>query len=67
MARMVARAAGRPDSAVEFLPRPEDDPERRQPDITRAVKELGWEPLVDLEEGIRRTLPWFSHALEGAG
>jgi UDP-glucuronate decarboxylase len=66
MARMVARAAGRPDSAVEFLPRPEDDPERRRPDITRAVKELGWEPQVGLEEGIRRTLPWFSHALEAA-
>jgi dTDP-glucose 4,6-dehydratase len=67
MARMVASAAGRADSAVQFLPRPEDDPERRRPDITRAVKELGWEPQVGLESGIRLTLPWFGHALEAAG
>jgi dTDP-glucose 4,6-dehydratase len=41
-----------------------DDPEVRRPDITRAVNELGWKPEVSLEEGIRRTLPWFRRALE---
>jgi len=44
-----------------------DDPEVRRPDITKAVNELGWKPEVGLEEGIRRTLPWFRHALEAVG
>jgi len=35
------------------------DPQRRQPDITRARKILNWEPKIDLEEGIRRTIPFF--------
>jgi len=36
-----------------------DDPQRRQPDITRARNILGWEPKVSLEEGIKRTVPYF--------
>jgi dTDP-glucose 4,6-dehydratase len=63
LAQMVARAAGS-GPGVRFLPRPVDDPEVRRPDITRAVNELGWKPEVSLEEGIRRTLPWFRRALE---
>ena len=66
LARMVAAAAGT-QPGVEFLPRPVDDPEVRRPDITKAVDELGWKPEVSLEEGIRRTLPWFRRALEAAG
>ena len=31
----------------------------RRPDITRAREVLGWEPKVDFEEGMRRTVPWF--------
>src|SRR5919109_1624196 len=65
LARMVAAAAGtRP--RIEFRLRPVDDPEVRRPDITKAVNELGWKPQVSLEEGIRRTLPWFRRALEAA-
>jgi dTDP-glucose 4,6-dehydratase len=67
LARIVASAAGADPSAVEFVPRPVDDPEVRRPDITRAVNELGWKPEVSLEEGVRRTLPWFRRALETAG
>ena len=33
-----------------------DDPQVRQPDITRAKQLLGWEPEIDLEEGLRRTI-----------
>jgi nucleoside-diphosphate-sugar epimerase len=40
-----------------------DDPEVRRPDITRAMELLDWKPAVTLEEGIRRTLPWFRRAL----
>jgi nucleoside-diphosphate-sugar epimerase len=36
-----------------------DDPKVRQPDITRARTLLGWEPRVDLDEGLRRTLGYF--------
>ena len=36
---------------------PVDDPQVRQPDITRARQVLGWEPKIPLEEGLRRLLP----------
>ena len=36
---------------------PVDDPQVRQPDITRARSILGWEPEISLEEGLRRMLP----------
>lgn len=36
-----------------------DDPQRRQPDITRARKILAWEPKISLEEGLLTTLPYF--------
>jgi len=39
------------------------DPQRRQPDISRARELLKWEPNVDLEEGIRRTIPFFKQKL----
>lgn len=39
------------------------DPQRRRPDITRAKNILNWEPKVDLEEGIRRTIPFFKQKL----
>ncbi len=46
-------------SRIEFLPRPTDDPERRRPDISRARAELGWEPRVEVEEGLRETIDYF--------
>lgn len=45
--------------AVVHEPLPVDDPTQRQPDITRARQLLGWEPRVDLREGLRRTIAWF--------
>lgn len=39
------------------------DPQRRQPDITRAQTILGWQPKVDLEEGISKTIPYFKEKL----
>jgi UDP-glucuronate decarboxylase len=38
---------------------PQDDPIRRKPDITLAVKELGWEPKISLDEGLKRTIAYF--------
>ena len=50
-------------SSIEFKALPEDDPKQRRPDITRARTELGWEPLVPLEEGLARTLEYFRQAV----
>jgi UDP-glucuronate decarboxylase len=38
---------------------PEDDPMQRQPDISLASKELGWEPKIPLEEGLKKTIDYF--------
>jgi UDP-glucuronate decarboxylase len=46
-------------SPVEQLPLPADDPVRRRPDITLAKKILDWQPTVDLEEGLLRTIDYF--------
>ena len=46
-------------STIAFKPLPQDDPKQRQPNITRARKLLGWEPKVQLAEGLRRTIEYF--------
>ncbi|PYM06765.1 MAG: NAD-dependent dehydratase [Candidatus Rokuibacteriota bacterium] len=53
-------------SEIVFEPLPEDDPKVRQPDITRARTLLGWEPRIDVDEGLRRTLAWFRARLARA-
>lgn len=52
-------------AGIKFVPdaRSERDPQRRQPDITRARTILGWEPKVNLDEGIQRTIPYFKEQL----
>jgi dTDP-glucose 4,6-dehydratase len=47
------------NSKIEFKPLPQDDPKVRRPDITRARTLLGWEPKVEREEGMRRTMDFF--------
>jgi dTDP-glucose 4,6-dehydratase len=47
-------------SPIEFIERPQDDPTIRQPDITLAQGLLGWEPKVDVIDGLRRTIEWFA-------
>ncbi len=51
---------------VTYNPLPQDDPRVRQPDITRARERLGWEPKVDLEAGLRETVPYFQEKGVGA-
>jgi dTDP-glucose 4,6-dehydratase len=53
------RALAGSQSPIEFRPLPEDDPQRRQPDIAKARSLLGWEPRVRLEEGLAATLAYF--------
>jgi len=50
-------------SDLVYEPLPVDDPVQRRPDITRAVKRLGWQPEVDLRAGIERTAAYFSQVL----
>ncbi|MEI7768395.1 MAG: UDP-glucuronic acid decarboxylase family protein [Chloroflexales bacterium] len=47
--------------------RTKDDPQVRQPDITRATNLLGWGPKVSLREGLERTIPWFREELQRLG
>jgi dTDP-glucose 4,6-dehydratase len=53
-------------SQLATHPLPEDDPKVRKPDITVARSVLGWEPRVELEEGLRRTIPYFRQLVESA-
>jgi dTDP-glucose 4,6-dehydratase len=46
-------------SKIVFRPLPQDDPRQRQPDITRARKWLGWQPIVPLEQGLQKTIDYF--------
>jgi UDP-glucuronate decarboxylase len=50
-------------SRILFSPLPQDDPQQRQPDITLARRELGWEPTVKLEEGLTHTIAYFDRLL----
>jgi dTDP-glucose 4,6-dehydratase len=47
-------------SKIIHKPLPQDDPKQRKPDITKAKKELDWSPVIDLEDGLRKTIEWFS-------
>lgn len=48
---------------VVFHPLPLDDPKRRRPNIDKARRLLGWEPKINLDEGLRRSLPFFRQVL----
>jgi UDP-glucuronate decarboxylase len=50
-------------SEVVFKKLPADDPKQRRPDITQARKILEWEPEVELEEGLKRTITYFDEIL----
>lgn len=52
-------------SNVRNLPLPQDDPKKRNPDISVAKKVLGWEPAVSFEEGLDRTISYFASKLQG--
>jgi dTDP-glucose 4,6-dehydratase len=51
---------------IVYKPLPEDDPQRRQPDISKARQLLGWEPKVALEEGLQDTLEYFKQEIPAA-
>ncbi len=61
LAEVVSSAAGIGLKTVN-MPLPEDDPKQRKPDISKAQKELGWEPKIQLKEGISKTMEYFRNA-----
>ena len=62
-ARKVLEVTGA-KSEIVFREIPEDDPKQRQPDIAKAKRLLGWEPRVQLEQGLRLCLPYFQEQVE---
>lgn len=58
LAEIVRRVAGG-GGKITFAPLPKGDPKQRKPDIRRAKAVLGWEPRVNVEEGLARTVEWF--------
>ncbi|MBE9060077.1 UDP-glucuronic acid decarboxylase family protein [cf. Phormidesmis sp. LEGE 11477] len=56
-----------PDAEVQYRPLPQDDPQRRKPDITKAEKLLGWQPTVALEAGLEKTIADFRSRMDAAG
>jgi dTDP-glucose 4,6-dehydratase len=52
-------------SEISYRPLPQDDPQVRQPDITKAKKLLNWEPRVDLDDGLKQTIDYFRARLKG--
>ena len=63
LARKVIALTGS-KSKIKFLQTPSDDPKQRRPDISKAKKLLKWKPRVGLEEGLKKTIPWFRKELE---
>jgi dTDP-glucose 4,6-dehydratase len=66
-AEAINRITANPAGIIYKNMRTQDDPQVRQPDITKANAILGWEPAVDLEEGLARTIPWFREQLRLRG
>ena len=61
-AQMVLKVTGS-RSQIRYEPLPQDDPKQRRPNIDKARHLLGWEPKIDLEAGLRRSLDYFKRAV----
>jgi UDP-glucuronate decarboxylase len=66
LADMVIRLTGS-KSPIVFKPLPSDDPKQRQPDISMAKSVLKWEPGIQLESGLKKTIDYFQSAYETKG
>ena len=62
MAEIIGSEAG-----IRYVPAVVDDPQRRCPDISRAVQRLDWRPLVQFEEGLKQTITWFADQTDSRG
>ena len=66
--KAAGKALGLPgaDGKYAYKPFPENDPKRRQPDISKAKRVLNWEPKVSLEAGLRPTIEYFQAIIPAA-
>ena len=60
LATMVIRLTNS-SSKIIYNKLPEDDPKRRKPDISLAKSSLDWNPVIDLETGLQKTINYFNH------
>ncbi|MBL6968079.1 MAG: SDR family NAD-dependent epimerase/dehydratase, partial [Desulfobacteraceae bacterium] len=63
LAEMIIRLTGS-RSRIIFKPLPQDDPLQRRPDITLAKKKLEWAPVMEIEQGLMKTVEYFRGVLE---
>jgi dTDP-glucose 4,6-dehydratase len=61
-ARLVLKVTGS-KSPITYEPLPQDDPKQRRPDISKARQLLGWEPKIDLEQGLKLSMEYFQEAI----
>ncbi|MEC7245853.1 MAG: NAD-dependent epimerase/dehydratase family protein, partial [Pseudomonadota bacterium] len=62
--KIIAKIGGK--SRLAFRPLPADDPMQRKPDISLADKQLGWQPKIELDERLDRTIAYFRQKTEAA-
>jgi len=62
LAEMIIQLTGS-KSKIKFLPLPQDDPRQRKPDIDLAKTELNWQPKIQLEDGLSKTIAYFETQL----
>jgi UDP-glucuronate decarboxylase len=65
LAREVEKSVGT-KIKIKYLPLPQDDPKQRQPNIGRATKLLGWKPTIQLADGLKKTVAYFSERINNA-
>ena len=65
-AQLVLKVTGS-KSPIVNEPLPQDDPKQRRPDISKARRLLGWEPKIDLEQGLKLSMEYFKQAIELEG
>jgi len=63
LAKLIIELVGS-TSGIRHVPRPVDDPAVRRPDISLAIRELGWRPSTGIHNGLRRTIDWFATATQ---
>ena len=63
LAQEVLKAIPESKSTIEHVPLPQDDPKQRQPNIDLAKTKLGWQPKVNLEDGLKETIAYFKRMI----
>ena len=60
---LLSSSSANSKSSLIYKDLPNDDPKQRRPDITKAKSQLNWEPVIELEDGLTKTIDWISSQL----